>query len=146
MLSQSVEYALRACVHLAQFAPQSRTTDEIAEHTKVPRAYLSKIINSLVRAKLIETRRGLHGGVLLTKSPSEINMLQIINAVEPLERIRSCPLGIPMHGTQLCSLHRRLDTAIAAIEKAFGDTSLSELIFEQNPSRPLCILPIRRRA
>lgn len=146
MLSQTVEYALRAAVHLAQFAPEARTTEQIAEHTKVPRAYLSKVLQSLSRADLVLTQRGIGGGVSLAKPPHELSMLEIINAVEPLLRIKKCPLGIPMHGTYLCALHRRLDHALASIESTFSKTTLAELIHETTSNAPLCILPIRRRA
>ena len=44
MLSQTVEYALRAAVYLANQAPLARTTEQIAEVTKVPQAYLSKVM------------------------------------------------------------------------------------------------------
>lgn len=146
MLSQTMEYALRTCVHLALHAANSRTTDEIAESTHVPRAYLSKIIQSLARAELVNTQRGVGGGISLSRKPNDITLLQVINAVEPFYRIKECPLGIPMHGTQLCALHRRLDNALAMVETAFEKTTLAELIHEQAMPAPLCILPIRRRA
>lgn len=146
MLSQTVEYALRAAVHLAQFSPQARTTEQIAEHTKVPKAYLSKVLQSLSRAKVVTTQRGLGGGVSLARPPLEITMLDIVNALEPLNRIKKCPLGLPMHGTHLCSLHRRLDHALAMIEGAFSNTTLAELITDTATNVPLCVLPLRRRA
>lgn len=146
MISQTVEYALRAGVHLAQFEPASRTTDQMAEATKVPRAYLSKILQSLARSGIVTTQRGIGGGISLSRKSSEITLLDLINAVEPLSRIKSCPLGIAMHGTQLCSLHSRLDYAIGVLETAFGKTTLAELIYDQSSNAPLCVLPIRRRA
>ena len=44
MISQTVEYALRVVVHLAEHAPSARTTEQLAEATLVPKAYLSKVI------------------------------------------------------------------------------------------------------
>ncbi|MFT3881939.1 MAG: Rrf2 family transcriptional regulator [Gemmatales bacterium] len=146
MISQSVEYALRAVVHLSQFAPEARTTEEIAEHTKVPRAYLSKVLQCLSREKVVLTQRGIGGGISLVKKPHELTMLEVINAVEPMNRIKRCPLGIPMHGTQLCALHRKLDNALATIEKAFADTTFADIIHERTISAPLCVLPFRHRA
>ena len=49
MFSQTVEYALRAVAHLADRAPAARTTDEIAAATRVPKAYLSKVLQGLTR-------------------------------------------------------------------------------------------------
>ena len=65
MFSRTVEYALRAVVHLADQAPAARTTDQIAAATLVPKAYLSKVIQGLRRAGLLQSKRGLGGGVAL---------------------------------------------------------------------------------
>ncbi len=141
MLSQSVEYALRAAVYLAGQAPEPRTTDEIAEATRVPRPYLSKILQGLGRADLVQLRRGTGGGVTLTKRPEELTILEVVDAVDPIGRIRTCPLGLESHGVRLCPLHRRLDNALASVEDAFGKTTLAEILAEPSGSIPLCDFP-----
>ena len=50
MFSQTVEYALRAVAHLAYEAPNARTTEQLAEATRVPSAYLSKVLQASVAA------------------------------------------------------------------------------------------------
>src|SRR3954453_6698361 len=105
MFSQTVEYALRAVVHLADRAPEPRTTGQIAEATRVPRAYLSKVLQGLARAGVVHSQRGIGGGMVLVKAPAELTLLEVVNAVEPINRIRSCPLGLPSHGRHLCPLH-----------------------------------------
>jgi Rrf2 family nitric oxide-sensitive transcriptional repressor len=141
MFSQTVEYALRAVVHLASRAPNPQTTDQIAKATRVPRAYLSKVIQGLARGDIVESQRGLGGGVSLTRSPDELTILDVINAVEPIQRIRSCPLGLAAHGTHLCPLHHRLDRALASIEQAFASSTLAEVLAEPTTSVPLCPFP-----
>jgi Rrf2 family transcriptional regulator, nitric oxide-sensitive transcriptional repressor len=141
MLSQSVEYALRAACFLADCAPQPQTTQQIARVTKVPAAYLSKILQQLVRAGVVRSQRGLHGGMSLAKSPDELTILEVVNAVEPVQRIHTCPLGLAAHGVRLCPLHRRLDDALASFEKAFRDTTLAEVLAEPTESIPLCNFP-----
>src|SRR5215471_9775318 len=106
MFSQTVEYALRAVVHLAAEAPEARTTDQIAVATRVPKAYLSKVLQGLSRAGVVHSQRGKGGGMTLVKAPEELTMLEVINAVEPIQRIRTCPLGLESHGARLCPLHR----------------------------------------
>ena len=54
MFSQTVEYALRAVVHLASNMKRPQTTEEIAKVTKVPQAYLSKVLQSLVAAGIVK--------------------------------------------------------------------------------------------
>lgn len=138
MLSQTVEYALRAMVHLAASSPEARTTDQIAEATKVPKAYLSKVLQSLVRAGLVHSQRGVGGGMTLVHTPDQVTILQVVNAVEPMQRIHTCPLGLATHGKKLCPLHRRLDDAMAEVESAFSSTRLSEVLAAPGASIPLC--------
>lgn len=141
MFSQTVEYSLRAVVHLAGEAPTARTTDEIAAVTLVPRAYLSKVLQSLGRAGIVQSQRGLGGGMTLVKTPDELTILEVVNAVEPICRITTCPLGIATHGTHLCPLHRKMDNALAAVEEAFSGTTLADILRDPSRSVPLCAVP-----
>lgn len=141
MFSQTVEYALRAIVHLADQNPNPRTTQQIAEITKVPQAYLSKVLQALNRAGLIKSQRGIGGGMTLVKTPQEITILEVVNAVDPIQRITTCPLGLSSHGMKLCPLHRRLDNALAMVEEAFAHTTLAEVLEEPTNSVPLCEFP-----
>jgi Rrf2 family nitric oxide-sensitive transcriptional repressor len=141
MLSQSVEYALRAVVHLASVAPEARTTDQIATVTHVPRAYLSKVLQALARGGVVQSQRGLGGGMSLVKKPEELTILEVVNAVEPIQRIHTCPLGLAAHGTHLCPLHRRVDNALALMEQAFEQTTLAEVLADPSRSVPLCPFP-----
>jgi Rrf2 family protein len=138
MFSQTVEYALRAVVHLASESPACRTTDQIAEATRVPKAYLSKVLQCLNRANIVESRRGVGGGIGLVTAPDKLTILEVVNAVDPIRRIRECPLGLASHGVRLCPLHKRLDTAYAMVEDAFRSTTLMDLLRTPSKSKPLC--------
>jgi Rrf2 family nitric oxide-sensitive transcriptional repressor len=138
MFSQTVEYALRAVVHLSSVAPQPQTTDQIAATTLVPKAYLSKVLQALVRGGIVKSQRGGAGGMTLVNTPAKISILDVVNAVEPIQRIKTCPLGIKTHGHKLCPLHRRMDNALAATEKAFASTTLAEVLADPSKSKPLC--------
>jgi len=143
MFSQTVEYALRAVCHLAFQSPNSCTTEEIAKTTKVPIAYLSKVLQGLARAGIVKSQRGIGGGISLTRQPEEVTILEVVNAVDPIVRIQTCPLGLKSHGANLCPLHRRLDNAMAGVEDAFRHTTLAEVIAEPTTSIPLCEFPSR---
>ena len=147
MISQTMEYALRAVAHLAQQSPQACTTEDIADTTRVPRAYLSKVLQALVRGGIVHSQRGIGGGMTLVKLPGELTILEVVNAVDPIQRIRSCPLGLASHGVHLCPLHRRLDDALAMVEEAFRKSTLAEILAEPSRSTPLCEIaggPARR--
>jgi Rrf2 family transcriptional regulator, nitric oxide-sensitive transcriptional repressor len=141
MFSQTVEYALRAMVYLAGESPSPRTTDQIAVATRVPKAYLSKVLQALGRAALVRSQRGLGGGMTLMKAPGELTILEVVDAVDPIGRIATCPLGLASHGVNLCPLHRRLDNALASVEDAFRRSTLAEVLAEPTTSVPLCEFP-----
>jgi Rrf2 family protein len=139
MLSQTVEYALRAMASLAYRPEELVPTPELAEMTKVPSNYLAKVLQTLAGADLIIGRRGVGGGYRLAKPARDIRLLDVINAVNPLQRIRSCPLDLENHGTHLCPLHRRIDQAVAGVIEVFGSTTLADIV-ESGGTRqlPLC--------
>ncbi|QOV90830.1 RrF2 family transcriptional regulator [Humisphaera borealis] len=137
MFSQTVEYALRVMTHLAvQEGPV--TTRQIAVATKVPEGYLAKVIQTLGRAGLVHSQRGLHGGSVLGRAAADITIFDIVNAIDPVQRIHTCPLGLKSHGVNLCPLHKRMDAALDMVEQAFKDSTLAELLAEPTRSRPLC--------
>lgn len=138
MFSQTVEYALRAVVCLAVPPPRPWKTSDIAEKTKVPPAYLSKVLQELVRAGLVHSQRGAGGGMTLARDSAEITILDVVNAVEPIQRITTCPLDLKSHGVRLCPLHRRMDNALAHVESALRSSTLAELLAEPTMSTPLC--------
>jgi len=142
MISQTAEYALRAVVHLADRTRPggevALTTPQIADATRVPVGYLAKVLGQLARADLLRSQRGLHGGFTIAREAKDISVLDVINAVDPVQRIHTCPLGLANHGTTLCPLHRRLDDAMASIEHAFADSTIADLLADPSPSRPLC--------
>ena len=138
MFSATTEYALRSMVLLAMRRGSAQTARQIATETKVPIDYLFKVLNSLGRAGLVHAQRGKNGGFSLAADPADISIFDVVQAVEPIKRIQTCPLGLKAHGVRLCSLHRKLDDAMQQIEEAFSSTKLADLIDESSSIRPLC--------
>lgn len=126
MISQTAEYALRAVTHLSAQPRKHPTTAQISEATQVPSNYLAKIMQGLSRAGLVRSQRGPGGGHTLTRDPEVLTVLDVVNAVDPVQRIQSCPLGLKHH-PQLCPLHRRLDHVAAMVEESFAQTTIAEL-------------------
>ena len=137
MLSKTAEYALRAVVLLASQPDKPFSADVIAGKTKAPRRYLTRVMQDLAAAGLVQSRPGPGGGYEMAKEIEAVSILDVINAVDPVERIRSCPLGLKSH-TELCPLHAELDKAYAATEKAFRNVNLKQLIESASPIVPLC--------
>lgn len=137
MLPKIAEYALRAVACMANKPEFPLSADLLAEQTKVPRRYLHKVLQDLVRAELVSSRSGPGGGYTLAVAVRKISILDVVNAVAPLVRIRECPLGLKSH-TSLCPLHKELDRAYAATEKAFAGVTLEQLLKSSSKIVALC--------
>lgn len=138
MISQTAEYALRAMVYLAQEPDRSHTNQQIALSTRVPIGYLAKVLQNLSKAGLITSRRGLGGGFALARPAEEITIYEVVQAVDPIPRITSCPLKLKAHRDKLCPLHQRLDNAWELVEQSFRSTTLADIIDEAGDMGVLC--------
>ncbi|MBD3160533.1 MAG: Rrf2 family transcriptional regulator [Candidatus Latescibacteria bacterium] len=141
MISQSAEYALRAVVSLAHAKGERVSTARLAERTKVPPGYLPKVLQALAKADLVTSVTGRIGGFQLARDPARITVLDVVDAIDPVKRIESCPLELDSHRHELCPLHRRLDEAAAAVERAFAGTTIAEILGDPSPVPVLCAPP-----
>jgi Rrf2 family protein len=135
MFSQTTQYAIRAVVILAYYRrcqPVGNST--LAAEAKIPPSYLAKVLQGLVKAGVVESRRGAKGGFSLARDPSSITLLDVVQAVEPIPRIRGCPLGLKSHAEMLCPVHARLDEAMAQVEAVLASATIAELL--SDPVRP----------
>lgn len=137
MLSKTAEYALRAAVCLAQTSNLTLSAEVLASQTKVPRRYLHKVVQDLVADKLVRSQPGPGGGYALAVPADQITILDVVNAVAPIERITHCPLGLTSH-TSLCPLHKQLDDTYAATQKALAAVTLSQVVNSSGKIKPLC--------
>ncbi len=128
MFSNTAEYALRAVMHLASAPGRPRAAKEIAESAKIPGGYVSKVLQDLARAGILDSKRGPSGGFSLAREPANISVLEVINAVDPIHRILKCPLNLPEHSKRLCRLHQELDDAIASVEKALAEATFGDMV------------------
>jgi Rrf2 family protein len=137
MLPKTAEYALRATVWLARSPDKKEAADQLAAAIRVPRRYLHKVLQDLVKAGLVRSQPGPGGGYSLDRDPEQMTLLEVINAVGPIERIRSCPLGLATH-TSLCPLHLALDQAYATVEAAFARVTVAQVLRQPGQIVPLC--------
>ena len=92
-VTTAADYAIRAMIHLACLPEGGLALrSEIAEAQAIPASFMAKILRSLVRARLLRSSRGVNGGFSLARPTADINMLQIIEAVEgPLALLNCVP-------------------------------------------------------
>ena len=94
-ITKAGDYAVRAMIHLSCL-PEGSTAlrSEIADAQDIPGSFMAKILRRLVRAKLLESMRGVHGGFALARATPEISLLEVIEAVEGPVRVNDCsPAG-----------------------------------------------------
>ncbi|MBX3358666.1 MAG: Rrf2 family transcriptional regulator [Phycisphaeraceae bacterium] len=138
MFSQTTEYALRAMAWLALSPGQLVSTTALAQATKVPEHYLAKVLQQLAAAGLVRGRRGVGGGYQLSRPASQITMTEVVRSTGRIERITVCPLGLSSHGTNLCPLHRMLDSVAKDALAMLDGKTLADLIDQPGMSTPLC--------
>lgn len=144
MFSQTQEYALRAVIWLASHREEGAVGNlRIAEETDTPPTYLSKVLQGLAKQGIVTSRRGAGGGFQLAHDPAALTVLEVINAVDPLKRIHTCPLKLRTHGKNLCSMHARLDSALAMVEEALGNSTIKDMM--SSPGRPTPMVETPRR-
>ncbi len=90
-ISRRIEYGTRAMVYLASL-PDGITTSfrEIAKKMVIPEDFLAKILKTLVKAKLVKSTRGSHGGYSLARPAKDVSFLEIIEAVEGPVAVNLC--------------------------------------------------------
>jgi Rrf2 family protein len=78
------DYACRALLSLALHADESGPTSvrDIAERTGLPQPYLEQILLALKGAGLVRSKRGVGGGYVLARSPDQIQLSEVISAVD----------------------------------------------------------------
>ncbi len=123
---------------LAYMPNELVSTAQLAEVTHVPMNYLAKVLQLLAKAELITGRRGVGGGYRLNRPATEITMLDVINAIDPICRINECPLKLENHADGLCPLHSRLDSAAKLLIEKFEGITLYDMFAENPEIRPLC--------
>ena len=129
-ISRRVDYALRAAIYLAQQAPGvAVSVTEISEKADIPRKFLEKIIQDMIHAGLVISRRGSHGGYLLKRSPAEISFQDVMESVEGPISLNLC---VPQ--SNLCGVSARCGMLHVFAEgqrrliDLFATTKLSDLI------------------
>jgi Rrf2 family protein len=127
MLSQTVEYALRAVVYLSRQGDKPQTIQQIAGPTQIPPGYLAKVLLGLARNGILSSQRGFGGGFVLAIPADKLTMYDVVQAVDPIPRIHKCPLDNPDHALELCDLHKRLDQAAQYVENNFKEVTIAEV-------------------
>jgi len=129
LYGHAAEIAIRAGLYLAGRPPgELSPVHEVARATKLPRPYLSKVIQRLAQAGLVRTFRGPGGGIELGKSPEAITLWSLVCATDGPSDVNRCALGIgDCSSTNPCPLHGRWVPIREELQKLLEGTTLATL-------------------
>lgn len=90
-ITREGDYGIRSVLYLAR-QPFNKVSfvNEISEEYKIPRSFLAKILQKLVKAKIVRSYRGVKGGFSLAKQAREITALDVLSAIEGKLAINLC--------------------------------------------------------
>lgn len=129
MFSKACEYAIKIMIYIATNEKNGRRAGlkEVAEATGSPEAFTAKILQQLVKARLLKSFRGPSGGFVLNEREG-INVHDVVIAIDGERLLEDCVLGFPECSSENpCPMHSKF----AAIRSMLIDTLLSTLIRDE---------------
>jgi Rrf2 family protein len=127
-LTRRGDYAVRAMLTLARPGAGQLTSGALVEATAIPSSFLPQVMGDLVRAGLVENRRGRNGGYRLAQEARSISLLAIVEAVEGDGRRRTCVLrGGPCRRDGACDVHDAFYRAQEAVFGTLAGVSLADV-------------------
>ncbi|HEX9022034.1 MAG TPA: Rrf2 family transcriptional regulator [Nitrospirota bacterium] len=106
LITKETDYAVRCILYLAQADAQIANVTEVSRKMHIPKTFLAKIFQRLARAGLVESSRGMNGGFRLSKPPSVISLLDIMEAIQGGSCINVCAVDSKKcRRSAVCSVH-----------------------------------------
>src|SRR3970040_2197941 len=134
-ITRRADYALRAVLHVARSPSDERATArEIAGMQRIPLPFLAKIITRLSAAGILDTSRGVGGGVSLARPLNAISVLDVIEAIDGPVEVNLCVLdrsACPF--PQDCPLHTVFCLTQAWLGDEWRRTSFDKLVQTRAP-------------
>ena len=140
LYSKSAEYAIQAMVYLAEAKSEKPVmTAKIAKEYNIPYQFLAKIVQTLVKHRLIKATRGRTGGINLYRNSKNIYLYQIVDAVDgPPPEEEQCVIGLDLCSDATpCPLHHTWKPIKESIRKMLADENLEELAHRVKEKRKL---------
>ena len=133
LITREADYAVRCVLYLAQKPDQRIIVNEIAERMHIPKHYLAKILQRLVREGIVESIRGIKGGYRLLRSPKQITLLDIIGTIQGSVPVNVCAIDKRRCQMSLaCSVHPIWVEIRRNIEKRLKQETIARLMKRKN--------------
>jgi Rrf2 family iron-sulfur cluster assembly transcriptional regulator len=131
MLSNTCKYALRALIYLGKHSEQNTRIGikKISEDLELSSPFLGKILQNLVKQKLLVSTKGPNGGFALGKKAGNITIWDIVTKVDGEEFFTNClitlePCKTHDNSKPLCPIHSQYDKLRQDISAFYKDTTL----------------------
>jgi Rrf2 family protein len=127
-LTKKADYGLIAVRHLAEHADLGAcSAKDLAEMYGIPQEALAKILQRLVRSRLLVSQHGTNGGYVLSRDPRNISVLEVIRAIEGPLFMTSCKSDKGCSTSLKCTVREPLQKVTRTIEQVLGNLSVLEL-------------------
>lgn len=142
IFSKSCVYGLRASIYLASLSRDEYVSIKgLSEKLDISFHFLTKILQELTAAGLLESMKGPKGGVRLSRSGSEITLKEVVEAIDGPAIFTECVLGLPGCGSDKpCPMHDMWEETRDKINEVFTSTSLHDMS-EEGKEKDLRITP-----
>ena len=131
MFSKACEYGIKASIFIAinSYAGRRVSPKEIAKEIDSPQAFTAKILQDLVRHKVINSVKGAHGGFEIDKNDIPlIKLTQIVNAIDGDTIYNGCGLGLEKcDENHPCPVHDKFKAVRDELKHMLENTTLDEL-------------------
>ena len=129
IFSNATEYAIRGLSELAARGVNGPLMlDELVEGTDLPRDFLAKIFQKLVKAGVLRSAKGRGGGFTLGRAPHEINLIEIVEAIEGPQLLDACVVGLDKCNDHApCSQHDLYKPIRQRLKDYLRTTTLADL-------------------
>ncbi len=128
-VNKLTDYATVVLIEIAR-SDVVRSSQQIAEQTSIPAPTVAKLMKSLNRAGLVASRRGAGGGYFLCRPPTEINLVDVIQAVEGPIALTACADTSDEHCSieSVCPVHGKWNRANTAVRAALAEVTLADML------------------
>jgi Rrf2 family transcriptional regulator, iron-sulfur cluster assembly transcription factor len=135
MLSNTSRYALRALIYLATLKDEQNKIGihKIAGDLNIPTHFLGKILQNLVKQKLLESTKGPHGGFSVSKQLEYTTLYDVIKIIDGDDLFNKCLISDKFcaeKGEVHCSLHNRYEEIRISLKKMFCEQTVYDIAFE----------------
>lgn len=133
MLSNTSKYAIRAMIYLELYSSREKKVGikEIAGTLDIPSPFLGKILQLLVKQKLLASTKGPHGGFYLEKPAMDIPLMEIIEIIEGKNLFNDCVVRTTACNPQYpCSIHHKMAMTRGEMRRIFSTETIADLVSE----------------